>query len=54
MSTNTDDLEAVRMLAETLQPFSAEDRERILRWAREKVGMTAVPGGVPTTLGSCQ
>ena len=50
MSTSTDDLEAVRLIAETLQPFSAEDRERILRWAREKVGMTAVPGGVPTTL----
>jgi hypothetical protein len=41
MSSKADDLEAVRILADTLQPFAAEDRERIIRWAREKVGMTA-------------
>lgn len=40
MSAKTDDLEAVRLLAETLQPFTGEDRERIIRWAREKLGMT--------------
>lgn len=35
-----DDLEAVRSVADTLQPFANDDRERIIRWAREKPGMT--------------
>ena len=48
MSAKVDDLEAVRVLAETLQPFTSDDRERIIRWAREKLGMTA---GVAPTLG---
>jgi len=39
MSGKTDDLEAVRVLADTLQPFAVEDRERIIRWARERLGM---------------
>jgi hypothetical protein len=39
MSSKPDDLEAVRSLADTLQPFASEDRERIIRWAREKLGM---------------
>ena len=38
MSGKTDDLEAVRVLAETLQPFTVEDQERIIRWARENWG----------------
>lgn len=41
MSSKPDDLEAVRLLAETLQPFPNEDRERIVRWAREKLGMVS-------------
>jgi len=41
MTTKVDDLEAVRILAETLQPFTSDDRERTIRWAREKLGMTA-------------
>jgi hypothetical protein len=48
MSAKVDDLEAVRVLAETLQPFTSDDRERIIRWAREKLGMTA---GVAPALG---
>ena len=40
MTVKIDDLEAVRILAETLQPFTSDDRERIIRWAREKLGMT--------------
>jgi len=40
MTAKLDDLEAVRILAETLQPFTSDDRERIIRWAREKLGMT--------------
>jgi hypothetical protein len=39
-----DDLEAVRVLATTLEPFNGEERERIIRWARERLGMT---GGAP-------
>ena len=41
MSSKPDDLEAVRSAADTLQPFANDDRERIIRWAREKLGMTA-------------
>jgi hypothetical protein len=41
MTPKADDLEAVRVLAATLEPFNSEDRERIIRWAREKLGMTA-------------
>ena len=43
MTAKTDDLEAVRVLADTLQPFASEDRERIIRWAREKLGMATAP-----------
>lgn len=43
MSSKPDDLEAVRSIAETLEPFANEDRERIIRWAREKIGMSAGP-----------
>lgn len=39
MSKATDDLEAVRVLAETLKPFEAKDQERIIRWARERLGL---------------
>ena len=34
-----DDLETVRILTEALEPFSGEERERIIRWSREKLGM---------------
>jgi hypothetical protein len=37
----TDDLEAVRIVAEALQGFDARDQERIIRWAREKLGLVA-------------
>jgi hypothetical protein len=40
MSSKPDDLEAVRSVADTLQPFANDDRERIIRWAREKLGMS--------------
>ena len=48
MTQPKDDLEAVRTIADTLKPFSDEDRERIVRWARERVGMPSEGGG-PTT-----
>jgi hypothetical protein len=34
-----DDLEAVRQIAAALDPFEPKDQERILRWAREKIGL---------------
>lgn len=37
--TPPDDLEAVRILVETLQNFDGKDQERIIRWAREKIGL---------------
>lgn len=36
-----DDLETVRVLADALAPFTEEERERIIRWSREKLGMPA-------------
>src|SRR5437868_3696333 len=39
MATKPDDLEAVRQIITTLEPFDSADRERIIRWAREKLGM---------------
>ena len=34
-----DDLEAVRIIVQTLESFDKVERERIIRWAREKLGM---------------
>lgn len=40
MTTKTpDDLEAVRTIVDILQSFTSDDRERVIRWAREKLGM---------------
>jgi hypothetical protein len=36
---NKDDLEAVRVIVNALNGFEANDQERILRWAREKLGL---------------
>jgi hypothetical protein len=36
-----DDLEAVRAIIASLEPFEANDQERILRWVREKLGLVA-------------
>jgi hypothetical protein len=41
MTKPPDDYEAVRQFVTTLEGFSADDRERIIRWAREKLGMAA-------------
>jgi hypothetical protein len=40
MSKQLDDLEAARTLIETLEKFNATDQERIIRWAKEKLGLT--------------
>jgi hypothetical protein len=39
VAKDLDDLQAVRELVQLLEPFSKEDRERIIRWSREKLGM---------------
>ena len=38
-----DDYEAVRTVVATLESFKPEDQERIIRWAREKLGLSAAP-----------
>jgi hypothetical protein len=38
-ATTPDDLETVRIISQALEPFSEADRTRIIRWAREKLGM---------------
>lgn len=48
MSGNQDDLEAVRVLVETLESFAEADRARIIRWASEKLGTPPPPVGVQT------
>jgi hypothetical protein len=44
----SDDYEAVRAVVAALEPFEPKDQERILRWAREKVGL-APTTAAPTT-----
>jgi hypothetical protein len=41
MSKPSDVFDAARQVAEILEPFENTDRERIVRWAREQVGMVA-------------
>ena len=42
MTKATDDLEAVRVVTAALESFEADDQERIIRWAREKLGLSVV------------
>ncbi len=52
MSTSPDEFDAVRTIVKTLETFGAEDQQRVLRWAAEKLGLAqplsrgsvAVPG----------
>ena len=37
-----DDLEAVRSVITALKEFDPKDQERVLRWAREKLGLPSV------------
>lgn len=46
-----DDLEAVRSVVSALEGFPAEEQERVIRWAREKLNLPATGAGVPTTGG---
>jgi hypothetical protein len=49
MSTSADDLEAVRKVVDALTPFKKDDQERIVRWAREKLGLSASFESAPAT-----
>ncbi|MDI6449354.1 hypothetical protein [Anaerobaca lacustris] len=42
MTKPNDDLEAVRTVVQALEPFDSKDRDRIIRWSREKLGMGSV------------
>ena len=39
MQSKLDDLEAVRTIITALEPFDEPERERIIRWASEKLGI---------------
>jgi hypothetical protein len=43
-----DDLSAVREISELLEGFGNDERERIIRWVREKLGMAAGPAAATT------
>ena len=43
MTQQKDDLEAVRKVADALEGFDPNDQERIIRWAREKIGLSVAP-----------
>lgn len=43
MTKPPDDFEAVRLVIEALEPFDPKERERIIRWAAEKLGMGTAP-----------
>jgi hypothetical protein len=53
MTQEFKDLEAVQKLVEALQEFDQKDQERIIRWAKEKLGLTvknvSEKTGVPST-----
>jgi hypothetical protein len=47
MTKQSDDLEAVRILVQALEPFENTERQRIIRWASEKLGMSVEFRGSP-------
>jgi hypothetical protein len=49
MSAKPDEFEATRQVVATLEPFDVAERERILRWARDKLGMPTPTQSVATT-----
>lgn len=54
MTKPNDDLEATRQIAALLEPFELAERERIIRWVREKLGMMAVSTQVAPVVASLQ
>jgi len=51
MAKPPDDLEAVRLVATALEGFGADEQERIIRWAREKLGLGLSPRSSAETRG---
>lgn len=50
MSQKPDDLDALRTIVTALEPFDETERERIMRWAGEKLGVkNFVPAVTPPT-----
>lgn len=49
MATKHDDLDAIRIVLDTLSPFDPKDQKRIIRWACEKLGIT-LEVGAPTNI----
>ncbi|MGB2621067.1 MAG: hypothetical protein WA857_21925 [Candidatus Acidiferrum sp.] len=47
MAKAPDDLEAVRVVTTALSGFGPEEQERILRWAREKLGLSPLQRNLP-------
>jgi hypothetical protein len=52
MAKPNDDLEAVRALIEALSGFDSAEQERIIRWAREKLGLSTAPATPPSAPGA--
>ena len=48
MTKLTDDLDAVRQISEALEPFEVDDRERIIRWVRERLAMATESPETPS------
>ncbi len=40
MPQTSDDLDAVRAIVKALEPFEADEQDRIIRWAKEKLGLS--------------
>jgi len=49
MATKHDDLDAIRVIIDTVSPFDPQDQKRIIRWVCEKLGIT-LEGGTLTTM----
>jgi hypothetical protein len=47
MTKPTDDLEAVRVIVEAVDGFETDDKERIIRWALEKLKLPNVKSPLP-------
>lgn len=43
MSQKPDDLAAIKTICDALEPFDENERERILRWASERLGIKNIP-----------
>ena len=50
MPKTPDDLEAVRLVVTALSGFSPEEQERVIRWAREKLGLATAPRNLTDAL----